>query len=128
MTQATPEPSPFDTKGGLSQEASPQPIAALAAGRRLRPPLIGAREAFQKGLGEVATCTVATLCFDDGHDLPSLNFLIVTAGGANVWVGERVTSTDCKLTNALEERGAAAATSIRAGLLGQSSSKDELNG
>src|SRR6476646_7724933 len=40
-------------------------------------------------MGEITTCTVETLCFDDGHDLPSLSFLFVTADGVSAWAGER---------------------------------------
>jgi hypothetical protein len=112
----------------MNSGTSPQPLAALEAGRRVRPCLIAAREAFQRGLGEAATCTAAVLAFDDGHDLPALNFLFVTADGVSAWAGERATSADYKLPSAIQERGASAATSIRAGLIGRSSAKGNNNG
>jgi hypothetical protein len=57
--------------------------------------------------------------------LPSLNFLFVTADGLRAWAGERTTSPNYKLAEVIEERGTAAATSIRAGLIGRPPAKGD---
>jgi hypothetical protein len=104
-----------------TQHLSPEPLGALEAGKRIRPCLAAARTAFQRGLGDAGTCTAALLIFDDGADLPTLAFQFVTADGGSHLVSERTGSPDCGLAEHIEERGAAAATAFRAGLMNRGS-------
>ena len=94
--------------------------AAISVAKRLRTPLADAREAFQRGLGSVATCTGAYLIFDEVNDAPTLSFQVVTADGERL-LSERMEYLRDQMRLAIEERGAAFATSMKVGLIGRRS-------
>jgi hypothetical protein len=94
----------------LAPEA-PAAVAACLAGA-----LAVQRAGFQRGLGESGTCVRATMVFDDMGTAPSLDFHVELEGGVTHVFGERVASSASAALKA-EERGAAAATAIKAGLI-----------
>ena len=89
---------------------------ASKAAKQLKAPLADAREAFQRGLGDVATCNGAYLIFDEVNDAPTLSFQVVTADGERL-LSERMVYLSDQMPSAIEERGAAFATSLRTGLI-----------
>ena len=97
---------------------------AINVAKRLRTPLARAREAFQRGLGDVAKCTGAYLIFDEANDAPTLSFQVVTAHGERL-LSERMVYLRDQMLCAIEERGAAFATSLKAGLIHQASRSGE---
>jgi hypothetical protein len=93
---------------------APEAPAAVVA--RLAGALAVQRAGFQRGLGEAGTCVRATMVFDDMGSAPALNFHVELEGGVVQVFGEHVTSSTSSALKA-EERGAAAATAIKTGLI-----------
>ena len=79
-------------------------------------PLQVQREAFQKGLGDAGVCFRTAMIFDDAGSLPALDHYVALPGGAFQVFSERIASNESAALRA-EERGAAAATAIRMGLI-----------
>ena len=98
--------------GDIKVDVGALPVFA----RCLAPALVKMREAFQRGLGDAGVCSQASLTFDDAESPPSLNFHVEIAGEQRVF-SERVISRAGELRGASEERGAACATAIKAGLI-----------
>jgi len=86
--------------------------------RYLTPPLATMRAAFQRGLGDTAQCIAATLTFDHAGNPPIMTFHMVLTDGQPQVVSEAITSRVLETEEAAQERGAACATSIKAGLIG----------
>ena len=101
------------SKDDLPTLAAEAPSVVAA---RLAWPLAVQREGFQRGLGEAGTCVRATMVFDDMGSAPALDFHVELEGGVVQVFTERVASSTSAALKA-EERGAAAATAIMAGLI-----------
>jgi hypothetical protein len=100
----------------MSKDSTLAPEAPAAVAARLAWPLAVQREGFQRGLGEAGTCVRATMSFDDMGSPPSLDFHVELEGGVVQVFSEGVTSSASPALKA-EERGAAARTAIKAGLI-----------
>ena len=100
----------------MSKDSTLAPEAPSVVAARLAGPLALQRSAFQRGLGDAGTCTRALLIFDDAGNPPSLDFHVELEGGVAQVFSERVTSPTSAALIA-EERGSAAATAIKAGLI-----------
>lgn len=96
---------------------------AIGAAAKLRPLLASSREAFQRGLGDAGICTSASLTFDDTSDAPRLGFAVQLMDGGSHKLGDRMRSLRDQTVSCIEERGAACATAIRAGLLSGSEAR-----
>jgi hypothetical protein len=79
-------------------------------------PLQVQRAAFQRGLGRAGVCLRTAIVFDDAGNLPALDHYVVLQCGAFQVFSERIASNESAALKA-EERGAAAATAIRMGLI-----------
>ena len=91
---------------------------ALNSAAKLRPILVAAREAFQRGLGDAGSCVSACLVFDDIGRVPHLAFQVRSADGAFLTTSELMATLREQSMAHIEERGAACATSIRCSLFG----------
>jgi hypothetical protein len=104
---------------------SAQPHTAAAEGalasiaRILAKPVDALRQAFQRGLGDAATCVRARLAFDDAQGPPVLVVYVRLPGeSATLAFADEVTSIDRQAhMQAAEERGAALRTAIVSGLV-----------
>lgn len=104
---------------------SAQPHTAAEEGalgsiaRILAKPVGALRQAFQRGLGDAATCVLARLAFDDQQGAPVLVVYIRLPGDSTTLAfADEIISIDRQAhMQAAEERGAALRTAIEAGLV-----------
>ncbi len=95
--------------------------------RFLAPALTVLRKAFQRGLGGAGVCTRATITFDDASSPATLSFHVELWGEERVF-SETVTDWWGEAKEAAEERGAACATAVQAGLIKPGQRKPEADG
>ena len=105
----------------VTQQPSPESIglspAVQNAAAKMRPLLDRSREAFQRGLGDVAICDGARLTFDDKSEAPLLEFVVRLRHGEIRRFAERMRTYVEQTMSHIEERGAACATLVTAGLI-----------
>jgi hypothetical protein len=101
-----------------NRHENPQALAEIA--RILAKPVGALRQAFQRGLGDAATCVLARLAFDNAQGAPVLVVYIRLPGESTTLAfADELISSDQKniQDQAAEEGGAALRTAIECGLV-----------